>query len=416
MNLEAVFKTPMRIDPNFKALCELQEIATSGCESAAKIYPSHAKRPYFKKIDLLCDRLRQDLRVTDKAVVNINSHGVAWAIKDFIFVFTRITSAWVIMRDYYYTRSDGMKCVKESVDPNLSKDFLEWQEATKIFCKSLQRSFENLQNRDQQNGNRRGQSSGSQGSSETSHVNGHKSFQRLFEPVVVENSEKVQLEGGYLKSALYQPVSVESSPQLTPASSYEYDSFESMLDDMLDTPSPDQGRRPLPLYKRCAEAPLIRQTALKSQYRMKASQEDNLKSVSFDLEGISPMKLEDKSENNLFSLETLQRYYGIEGGMKISQIFSEIQGLRGALIFLNPDEFLKCFPNLPFGGALSLELVISNVKNGKYPSIREIFIALKLISDQGRALLHHYQDVDQSTCEIISEFINGVELTLAKYA
>lgn len=418
MNIEAIFKTPMRIDPNFKALCELQEIATSGCESAAKIYPSHSKRPYFKKIDLLCDRLRQDLRVTDKAVVNINSHGVAWAIKDFIFVFTRITSAWVIMRDYYYTKSDGMKCVKESFDPNLSKDFLEWQEATKKFCKSLQRSFENLQNRDQQNGNRRGQNGCSKlGSYESSNANGNKSFQRLFDPLVAENSEKAQLEGGYLKSALYQPVSVESSPLLTPGSSYEYDSFESLLDDMMnDAPSPEQGRRPLPLYKRCAEAPLIRQTALKSQYRMKASQEENLSSVSYDLEGISPMKLEDKAEDNLFSLETLQRCYGLEGAKKISQIFSEIQGLRGALIFLNPDESLKCFPNLPFGSALSLELVINNVKNGKYPSTREVFIALKLISEQARALLRQCQNVDQGTSEIISEFINGVELTLAKYA
>lgn len=285
MNIEAVFKTPMRVDPNFQALCELQEIATAGCESAAKIYPHHLKRPYFKKIDLLCDRLRQDLRVTDKAVVNINSHGVAWAIKDFIFVFTRITSAWVIMRDYYYTKSEGMGCVKDSLDPNLAKDFLEWQEATKNFCKSLQKSFENLQYRDQHNGNRKAQSSGfNQGSNESSPASGSKSFRKLFDPLVVENSEKAQLEGGYLKSALYQPVSADSSPQLTPRSSREFDPIESMLDELMeDQPRSEQNRRPLPLYKRCAEGPQIPQTAVKSQYRMNASQEEKFQSVMYDL-------------------------------------------------------------------------------------------------------------------------------------
>lgn len=422
MNIESVFKTPMRVDPNFTALCELQEIATSGCESAAKIYPSHSKRPYFKKIDLLCDRLRQDLRVTDKAVVNINSHGVAWAIKDFIFVFTRITSAWVIMRDYYYTKSEGMNCVKESIDPNLAKDFLEWQEATKNFCKSLQKSFENLQYRDQQNGNRRGQSSGSkQGSNESSPANGHKSFQRLFDPLVIENSERAQLEGGYLKSALYHPISSEASSQLTPSSSNEfvptYDSIETMLDDLMsDHSSPEQDRRVPPLYKRCAEAPLMSQKAVKSQYRMKASAEEKMKSVSFDLEGISPMKSDEQNEEDLFAVETMQRFYGIEGAKKISDVLNGVLCLRGALIFLNPNESLKCFPTLQLSNALSLELVINNVKSGKYPTIREVFIALKMISEQARALLFRCQEADQSIGEMISEFISGVELILAKHA
>ena len=98
-------RTPSKVDQNYKSLCEMQKIALEGCESATKIFYAHSKRPYFKKIDLLCDRLKQDLVCTDKAVVNINSHGVAWAIKDCIFVLSRIIGGWVILRDYFYSKS-----------------------------------------------------------------------------------------------------------------------------------------------------------------------------------------------------------------------------------------------------------------------------------------------------------------------
>lgn len=203
------------------------------------------------------------------------------------------------MRDYYYTKSEGMNCVRDSFDVNLAKDFLEWQEATKNFCKSLQKSFENLQYRDQRNGNRKGQSNSfSSGSNENSPANGNKSFQKLFDPQVVENSEKAQLEGGYLKSALYQPISADSSPQLTPSSSREFDPIESMLDQLMDDqPRFEQSRRPPPLYKRSSDPHVVNQTAVKSQYRMKAGQEDMFNSVLYDLdsmelEGFSPIVLE----------------------------------------------------------------------------------------------------------------------------
>lgn len=115
------------MDPKTKSLCDLQSLSIYGCESAARIFQAHSKRPYFKKIDLLCNRLKQDLSNTNKAVININSHGVAWAIKDFIFVFNRIINAWVIMRDYFYSNSEGMQCVRDSIDPNFAQDFLIWQ-------------------------------------------------------------------------------------------------------------------------------------------------------------------------------------------------------------------------------------------------------------------------------------------------
>lgn len=263
-------KTPSKVDPKFKSLCDMQSLALEGCELASKIYQYHSKRPYFKKIDLLCDRLKQDLTCTDKAVVNINSHGVAWAIKDFIFVFNRIVNGWVIMRDYFYSQSDGMACVKEGIDPNFYQDFLEWQEATRKLSKSLIASFENLHARDQRNGNRQS-SSGydskniSSPSSGGSGTCSQKSTARkkLFGSLIVENSEEAQLRGGYLKSAQYKPLaSTTSSPTDDstsldstdlPDSTHDFESFRFMFNELLgDNAFIERTGHPSPLYKRFA--------------------------------------------------------------------------------------------------------------------------------------------------------------------
>lgn len=182
-----------------------------GLKIASQICTEHSRRPYFKKIDVLCDRLMQDLRSNEKAVVNVNTHGVAWAIKDFIFVFNRIIGAWFIIRDYFYTKSKDMECVREEFDPDLEKNFMAWQEATVKFSQSLTTSFEKLHNRNQRNGNRKTNSSGGNASScaSTKMPKIPEQFQKIFEPTVVEN-EEVQLSGNYLRSAIYKPVSVSS--------------------------------------------------------------------------------------------------------------------------------------------------------------------------------------------------------------
>jgi hypothetical protein len=71
-------------------LAELTRIAMKGCDLAEDLSNSHKKRPCFKKIDSLAARLKQDLVRTDNVLANINSQGLAWAVKDFIFVFTRM--------------------------------------------------------------------------------------------------------------------------------------------------------------------------------------------------------------------------------------------------------------------------------------------------------------------------------------
>lgn len=252
-------ETPSKADVKYESLNEMQRLALEGCDSAARIFLSHSKRPYFKKIDLLCDRLKQDLTTTDKAVVNINSHGVAWAIKDFIFVFNRIINGWVIMRDYFYSYSEGMQCVRELIDPNFYQDFLEWQVATSKLTKSLTQSFNNMHSRDQRNVNRRTSSgTDSNSSSPSTSASSSKSnvCKNLFGPLIAENSEQAQLRvinsGGYLKSALYKPVSSDISfaPE-TAEATHELDSFKLLYELLGDSTVGERSGNPIPLYKRC---------------------------------------------------------------------------------------------------------------------------------------------------------------------
>lgn len=81
----------------------------------------------------------------DSVLANINSQGVPWAVKDFIFVFTRIVSAWNIIKDYVYNNSDGMRTIKSAISDRLVVSFLKWQEVTSDFVEDLTKSFDGLQ-------------------------------------------------------------------------------------------------------------------------------------------------------------------------------------------------------------------------------------------------------------------------------
>lgn len=105
----------------------------------------HRNRPCFKKINCLCARLKQDVDRADSVLANINSQGVPWAVKDFIFVFTRIVSAWNIIKDYVYNNSDGMRTIKSAISDRLVDSFLKWQEITTDFVEDLTKSFDGLQ-------------------------------------------------------------------------------------------------------------------------------------------------------------------------------------------------------------------------------------------------------------------------------
>ena len=201
-----------------KVFCELQRVALNGCEIAEKVVQNHHKRPCFKKIDLLCGRLKQDLTSNNNVVANINSQGVAWAVKDFIFVFTRIINAWVIMRGYVYNKSDGLDRVKASIDPNLNSSFLEWQEATHKFANSLVKSYVNLDSLVQHQKASKDSSKNEEcdkfdESSKSPNYDAeflHDLNRKLFDPSTVENSEETQRQhsenGTYFKSAVYHPL------------------------------------------------------------------------------------------------------------------------------------------------------------------------------------------------------------------
>ena len=127
-----------------KYILQLTRMALKGCDTAEMLAHTHRNRPCFKKIDSLCARLKQDLQRSDSVLANINSQGVAWAVKDFIFVFTRIINAWIIIKGYVYNTPEGLAKVKSSLSGDFTEQFLKWQDSTISFVDSIIKSFINL--------------------------------------------------------------------------------------------------------------------------------------------------------------------------------------------------------------------------------------------------------------------------------
>uniref|UniRef100_A0A1A9WKS1 Bromo domain-containing protein n=1 Tax=Glossina brevipalpis TaxID=37001 RepID=A0A1A9WKS1_9MUSC len=125
---------------------ELTRLALRGSEIAEKLAYTHRNRPCFKKIDSLCARMKQDLIRPDGVLPNINSQGIAWAVKDFIFVFTRVINAWIIIKGYVYNTPEGLNKVKAALSPDFAASFGAWQDTTMDFIENLIKSFVNLDN------------------------------------------------------------------------------------------------------------------------------------------------------------------------------------------------------------------------------------------------------------------------------
>lgn len=125
---------------------ELTRLALRGSEIAEKLAYTHRNRPCFKKIDSLCARMKQDLIRPDGVLPNINSQGIAWAVKDFIFVFTRVINAWIIIKGYVYNTPEGLNKVKAALSPDFARSFAAWQDTTMDFIENLIKSFVNLDN------------------------------------------------------------------------------------------------------------------------------------------------------------------------------------------------------------------------------------------------------------------------------
>lgn len=123
---------------------KLMQMAMRGCELAEEMAITHQNRPCFKKIDSLCARMKQDLMRPDSVLANINSQGIVWAVKDMIFVFTRIVNAWNIIKGYVYNTPEGLNNVKSALSSDFYNSFTKWEESTLDFCNNLIESFENI--------------------------------------------------------------------------------------------------------------------------------------------------------------------------------------------------------------------------------------------------------------------------------
>ncbi|XP_063699985.1 protein mitoshell [Culicoides brevitarsis] len=199
-------------------LHELTRIALNGCDVGETIALSHQKRPCFKKIDSLCARLKQDLLRPDNVIANINSQGVAWAVKDFIFVFTRIINAWIIIKDYANNQSEGLQKVRSAYSPNFCASFEKWQDSTIDFIDQLIKSFAGLddlvQSQRTQNytPSKEDHLNVSGGSSNDSLKSGSSK-----NSVLISNSESVQAKhdeaGTYFKTGVYEPLLKRESPR-----------------------------------------------------------------------------------------------------------------------------------------------------------------------------------------------------------
>ncbi|XP_019890825.1 protein mitoshell isoform X1 [Musca domestica] len=207
---------------------DLRRLALRGSDIAENLAKTHRNRPCFKKIDSLCARLKQDLIRPDGVLPNINSQGIAWAVKDFIFVFTRIINAWIIIKGYVYNTPEGLNKVKAALSPDFALAFAAWQDTTMDFIESLIKSFVNLDNLVQSQKNAYQKSDAAAGGLNTSNSpikllsttpnillddsldQNNNYLNRNYIYTMVEDSEDSQrqatVNGTYFKTGTYNPI------------------------------------------------------------------------------------------------------------------------------------------------------------------------------------------------------------------
>lgn len=218
----------------------LTHVALHGSEIAEKLAFNHRNRPCFKKIDSLCARMKQDLIRPDGVLPNINSQGIAWAVKDFIFVFTRVINAWIIIKGYVYNTPEGLNRVKSALSPTFAQSFANWQVMTLAFIEDLIKSFVSLDELVQsqkvsyqknENGTKsstptKSDTKGSNNSASLSddafdilnaNGDGVGSLSKSYMYTMVEDSEETQrkaiADGSYFKTGTYNPIKKTTSQE-----------------------------------------------------------------------------------------------------------------------------------------------------------------------------------------------------------
>lgn len=145
-----------------------------------------------------------------------------------------------------------MECVTREFDPELEHNYLVWQDATQKFIQSLTSTAENLNRRNQLNGNRKVNNN-------TSTVGvGPIARPKDRNGTVVIDNEEEQLSGATLKTAIYKPVpstssrasstsSINQIPSVDPFNFMFGDILNPVYDDAAEKEDSGEGKR---LYER----------------------------------------------------------------------------------------------------------------------------------------------------------------------
>jgi hypothetical protein len=405
---------------------ELQCFASDGCTFAEGVAQNYRKRPCFKKIELLLSRLKQELNIHHNITSNINSQGTAWAIKDFIFVFSRIVNAWIIMRGYIYDKSKGLDDLRKDYDPNFSDSFIEWQEATLKMMKALMGSVENFdvlaQNK---SGNKEKKKEVYVDvESETKQYDKEflENFQKeLFSPKSAENSEEVQIRNhrtnAYFRSGYLKPLQID--PQYSPSSSLEpatpatpsstdplqWMSYEDLNDSPFNSASTGSSGR---LYNRKSFSlpgtPMDQSGApFDSSFKPRARKDLSSKFNSMagfhrDIEAELDKqfgKLDINIDENDNEEKRLEKMYKKDSS-KVVYLINEVSKLS------YDDSFTVC-----------INLIVENIKNGKYSDLNSILDEFKILVKHAKSLTENTNNDDKTS---LKKFVSTLEAIINRKA
>ncbi|KAL7043997.1 hypothetical protein ACKWTF_001735 [Chironomus riparius] len=408
---------------------ELQCFASNGCTFAEGIAQNYRKRPCFKKIELLLSRLKQELTIHHNITSNINSQGTAWAIKDFIFVFSRLVNAWIIMRGYIYDKSKGLDDLRKDYDPNFSASFIEWQEATLKMMKAMMGTVENFDVMAQNKSGNKNKKKEIYVESD-SELKQHdkeflESFQKeLFSPKSAENSEEVQIRShqtnAYFRSGYLKPLQIDSQSQYSVSSSMEpttpatpndllnWMSYEDLNDSPFNSASTSSSGR---LYNRKSYSlpatPMDnhnhRGNLFDSSFKSRAKKDlsskfNSMSGFNRDIEAELEKEFGRLDINNIDENDDeekrLEKMYKKDSS-KVTYLINEVTKLS------YDDSFTVC-----------INLIVDKIKNGKCSNLDSILDEFKILVKHAKGLIENSDDDKTS----LKKFVTALEAITSRKA
>lgn len=390
------------------------------------IAQNYRRRPCFKKIELLLSRLKHELNIHQNIVSNINSQGTAWAIKDFIFVFTRIINAWIIIRGYIYDNTRELDALRDEFDPDFIPNFLEWQQSTLKMIRPLINTIDLLNIHTQNKDSSKKKKEKVIPTELVEHKQYDKEFleefqKNLFTPQCVPNSEEIQLRNhhsnAYFRAGILKPIML---PKGSPAT--QQLAFSSMTNSPLTPES---------LYSSS--------TYTDSEYL-------NSWFSNEDLNNLSPMVAENNqcrlynrgristpvsglanSDKNPFDFDVKpsRAKKGLVeqfNSMELKNGFSEDMNIDVQSLLDNQDELFKMYHadidkiiyllreigKLPHVDdfALSINMMISSIKTGKFGKLADILGELKILIQHAKSLMKNAEEDKKTALKV---FVSGLE-------